>query len=84
MTEPVESLQDITEYVEKNYNQYISVYDYSSHVRVTNGSAAHKADIRVSDGRLKIEAERYGETYSGTHEPTVDGLQAALHNGLGL
>jgi hypothetical protein len=74
---------DITEYVENTYHG-ISVYDYGGFIRVTNGSAAHKADLKVTDGRLKVKAERYGQTYHNDHEPTLDGLKTALSNGLGL
>jgi len=75
---------DVIEYVEETYNDCISVYDHSNYIRVTNGSAAHKADLRLQDGRLEVRAERYGETYSNDHDPTLNGLKAALSNGLGL
>lgn len=74
---------DIYEYVEDTYHG-ISVYDHSSYLRITNGSAAHALDIKFDNDTLSVKAERYGETYEGTHERTIDGLEDALHYGLGL
>lgn len=76
--------QDIVDYVDETYSYGITTYDHGSFVRVSNGSAAHKADIRLSDSRLEVKAERYGETHRDDYEPTLDGLKAALHDGLGL
>lgn len=78
------NLQDVIEYAEETYNEYISVYEYGSFVRVTNGSAGMYADIHVDDGTLKVGAERYGETYRETFPATMDNLQTALSESLGL
>jgi len=76
--------ETITEYVQDTYNGSISVYAYSDYLRVTNGSAAHKADIKLSDNSLVVRAERYGETHSGEYDRTIDGLKEAMRKGLGL
>jgi len=79
----MQTLEDITEYVEETYNDRISVYNHGSHIRVTNGSAAMFGDISLTERELHIEGERYGERIQATCEPTQKGLENALSK-LGL
>lgn len=76
--------QTIIEYVEETYNSSISVFDFGSFVRVTNGSAAMYGDIHVDNDTLKIGGERYGETFQREYPQTIEGLQNALSENLGL
>jgi hypothetical protein len=75
---------NVKQWVEETYNQYISVYDYGDTIRVTNGSAAMYADIRLKDGSLFVSGERYRETFKRKCDPNKDALLETLGETLGL
>lgn len=78
------TLSDIERWIQETYNDHISVYDYGTYIRVTNGSAGMYADIRARDGYIKVEGERYGRSFNQTTDPNELALLDALSENLGL
>jgi hypothetical protein len=48
-------LDDIKEWIEEEYNQFISVYDYDDSLRMTDGSAGHYLDITIEGDTVHFE-----------------------------
>lgn len=77
-------LQDVQDYVDETYNYAITAYDYGDRIRVTNGSAGMYGDVKIREETLRLEGERYGEPFAVDREPTIESLQMALSECLGL
>lgn len=76
---------DVQHYVSNTYNHAITCYDYETFVRVTNGSAGFYADVHLEGDELKVDGERYGESFQKTgYDRGNDGLADALADSLGL
>ncbi len=71
-------LKEAKEAIENQYNYSISVYEYSDHIRFTNGSAAMYINIEYKDNTFYLSGERYGETIKKTCNGTVEDLLNTL------
>lgn len=71
-------LESIKEAIRNEYNHAISVYDYTDFIRVTNGSAAHRVDIRIHNGRCELKGERYSERIEKECDPTPEAVLGTL------
>jgi hypothetical protein len=72
-------LEGIEEWLNEEYNQYMSIYNFDDHVRLTNGSAGHYIDIYIKDDQsLTLKGERYHETISKSCNATRDALMDTL------
>ncbi len=69
---------DIAERLREQYNYAMSVYDYGSYIRLTNGSAVHYVDIEPSDDSIQLRGERYGETIHKDCDRDLDALVSEL------
>jgi hypothetical protein len=78
------TLSDVQTWIDETYNEYISVYDYTDYIRVTNGSAGMYADIKVTNDRIRLKGKRYSETFDTECDPNKDALLDALGKTLGL
>lgn len=80
MTENTEpEITDIKAWLDEEYNQYVSTYLMENCLRLTNGSAAHFVDIRVTDGgEFQLFGERYGDTIDKRCEATRESLLETL------
>lgn len=54
-------IETIANWLRSEYNDSISVYEDTDHVRWTNGSAGCYVDIYPDRVELQLEGERYGE-----------------------
>jgi len=79
MTNSTPDITDIKAWLDDEYNQYMSTYLFDSYLRLTNGSAAHFVDIRVTDGEeIQLFGERYGDRIDKTCDPTRESLIETL------
>jgi len=73
-------LKEAIEWIEAEYNDAISVFEYSDHIRFTNGSAAMYADIGLSEDGLVLKGERYGERIDKKCERNKESLLDPLRS----
>lgn len=80
MTENTEpEITDVKAWLDQEYNQYLSTYLMKNCLRLTNGSAAHFVDIRITDGgEFQLFGERYGDTIDKRCEATRESLLETL------
>jgi hypothetical protein len=73
-------LSTIADWLRERYNSSMSVYEWTDDgfVRLTNGSAAYFIDIRIEDGELQLEGERYGEEIDASCEISKEALNDTL------
>lgn len=70
---------DIKAWLDEEYNQYMSTYLMKNCLRLTNGSAAHFVDIRITDeDEFHLFGERYGDTIDKRCEATRESLLETL------
>jgi len=75
------TLEQVAAWLESEYNNAMSVYEYSSFVRLTNGSAAYAVDMRIVDSStIEIAGERYNERFQTTCNGTKDDLIETLRS----
>lgn len=49
------TLEDIKNWIDEEYNKYITVYDYGDHIRMTDGSMGHYLDITIDGDTVEFE-----------------------------
>lgn len=80
MTENTEpEITDVKAWLDEEYNQFISTYLLGDCLRLTNGSAAHFVDIRITEeDEFQLFGERYGDTIDKRCEATRESLLETL------
>jgi hypothetical protein len=80
MTENTEpDITDVKAWLDEEYNRYLSTYLLSDCLRLTNGSAAHFVDIRITEeDEFQLFGERYGDTIDKRCEATRESLLETL------
>jgi|AntDeeMinimDraft_4_1070355.scaffolds.fasta_scaffold02883_9 hypothetical protein len=79
MPESLPTLDTIAEWLNEEYNAYLSTYVYDDHVRLTNGSAAYYVNISVNDDNsFTLNGERYGDEITKSCDATREALITTL------
>jgi len=79
MSDSTPDITDVKAWLDDEYNQYMSTYLYDSYLRLTNGSAAHFVDIRITDDEeIQLFGERYGDRIDKRCDPTRESLMETL------
>ncbi|CDK38132.1 hypothetical protein [Halorubrum sp. AJ67] len=79
MSDSTPDITDVKAWLDDEYNQYMSTYLYDNYLRLTNGSAAHFVDIRITDDEeIQLFGERYGDQIDKRCEATRESLLETL------
>jgi len=72
------TLETVVGWLEDEYNQFMEVYQYPDHVRITNGSGGHYINIRIENSHFDLKGELYGTTVNKSCDVTQDALLTTL------
>jgi len=75
---------DIIGHVESTYKDHITIYEHDHYLRITDESGSYYAVITIRADSLGVSSFNYGVKTRDTYPRTIDGLEQALYDGLGL
>jgi hypothetical protein len=74
------SLEETKKELKSEYNDAISIYHYTGHLRFTNGSAGMFLNIKTNDDEFVIVGRRYGERIYKRCDRSIDALIETLRS----
>lgn len=72
------TLGDIAEWLDEQYNSYMSVYEYDGFVRLTNGSGGAMIDLRPTEEGIELAGRWYDTSVNRVVAADRDAVEAAL------